>query len=199
MPRPTLTEAQVAVQRRRLTDAALSLYRGCGYEAVTLRRVGAKLRMSHVTPYRYFESKDDLFAAMKAQIFVRFGEHLKQAAGTGGGPVARLRNVCLSAVEFARHHPEDYRLIFSLRQPPIAQYPGLREAWMNTADFVISLFQDAIDAGRLQGDARTWAHTAWSSIHGLLSLHVANLLVLGRDIDDLVDPIIRTLLGDADR
>jgi len=194
MPRPTLTDVQLQNQRQRLTDAALALYRSRGLEAVSLRRVAARLRMSHVTPYRYFDSKDDLLAAMKTDVFLRFADHLRLAVEAWVAPLQRVRSLCLSVVEFARDQPQDYRLIFSLHQPPITRYPQLRAAWMSTAEFVIALCQEAIDAGQLRGDVRTWAHLAWSSLHGLLSLHVANLLVLDRDIDALVEPLIRTLM-----
>jgi len=197
MARPALSDAQLARQRRRLTAAALDLYRTRGYEAVTLRRVATRVRMSHVTPYRYFESKDELLAAMKADVFAKFAEHMRVAAESAVRPIDRLRRLYLSVFDFARRHPADYRLIFSLRQPLIARYPLLRAAWKDAADFVILTCQQAIDAGQLQGDATTWVHVAWSSIHGLLSLHVANLLILGRDFESLIEPVMQTLLPDA--
>lgn len=194
MARPFLSDSQVTDQRRRLTLEALSLYRTQGVEAVTLRRLAARAGMSHFTPYRYFQSKDELLAAIKTEVFAHFAEHLESVDLPEAQPIDRLRHICRAVVDFARRQPEDYRLIFSLRQPPVADYPPLQAVWTRTAEFVISVCQKAIDAGQLQGDARTWAHLAWSSIHGLLSLHLANLLVLGRDVDAMVGPLMQALL-----
>jgi AcrR family transcriptional regulator len=194
MARPYLSESQITDQRCRLTQAALTLYRTRGYEALTLRGVAAQVGMSHFTPYRYFKSKDDLLAAIKTEVFLHFEQHLQIALDPLLAPIERLRRLCVAVVDYARLFPDDYRLIFALRQPPTRDYPDLQAVWRRTAEFVISACQEAIDAGQLQGDAITWAHVAWSAIHGLVSLHVANLLVLDRDIESLIEPILRALL-----
>mgnify|MGYP003575627146 CR=1 FL=1 len=194
MARPALDEAQLQEQRDRLIAAGLALYRAGGYEAGTLRNLAAQLGMSHATPYRYFKSKDELVAAIRTQVYTHFAEHLEKADMPALPPLQRLRRICLGVVDFGRRFPDDYRLIFSLRQAPVGKYPPLQEVRERALAYVIDICREAINAGQLVGDATTWAHIAWSAMHGLLSLHVANLLVVGRDLDNLVEPLLHALL-----
>lgn len=194
MARPALAAAEIQEQRERLIGAALALYRTQGYEAVTLRGLAAQLGISHVTPYRYFKSKEALFAAIRTEVYTHFADHFEAADLPDQPPLMRLRSMCLAFVDFGRRYPDDYRLIFSLRQPAADEYPALQEVRERPMNYAIAICQQAIDAGQLQGDAKTWAHVAWAAIHGLLSLHVANLLMFERSLDSLVEPLLSALL-----
>ena len=195
MARPFHSEAQIEENRRRLCTAALALYRDQGYDAVTLRELGAVSGVSHATPYRYFASKDELFAQVRALVFTAFGEHLQARDTRRGDPLSRLRRIVLGFVDFAAQWPEDYRLIFSMRQPPTPKGSPLAEARRRTIEHVTGVCQEAIDAGLIRGDASTQVHLAWASLHGLLSLHVSNHLVHGRQLQDLVAPMIDRLFA----
>ena len=57
-----------------------------------MRQLAAELGVSPMTPYRYFEDKDDILAAVRANGFNRFAEALETARdGAGGRPGARAR------------------------------------------------------------------------------------------------------------
>jgi hypothetical protein len=56
---------------------------------------------------------------------------------------------------------------------------------------------DAIAAGTLAGDADDLAHLLWATIHGLVTLHLAGKLRLGRALADLVAPAIDQLVAAA--
>ena len=45
------------------------------------------------------------------------------------------------------------------------------------------------------GDANQMAHLFWVSAHGLAALGVANQLDMGSDFEQLIDPVITTLLN----
>lgn len=65
-PEPdSLTEKQSA-RRRRVLDAAMALAEEGGYEAVQMRDVAARADVALGTLYRYFSSKDQLLAAVRA-------------------------------------------------------------------------------------------------------------------------------------
>jgi AcrR family transcriptional regulator len=194
MARPTLTDQQVETERKRLSALALQMYRSQGYRAVTLRELAAAAGISYTTPYRYFRSKDELFDYVRADVFHQFGEHLR-AADAGDDPLTRLRNMVEAVVDFAERSPEDYRLIFGMRQVPPPRGSRLDTVQKRVAKHVVGVIQAAVDAGQLQGDPLTLAHLAWASIHGLLSLHVSSLLTLGRKLDDLIPPLLDRLFA----
>lgn len=180
--------------RRRLCQAALDLYRARGYEAVTLREVGAAAGVSHATPYGYFSSKDDLFVHIRAQLFRELGDFLRAGDKATLAPLPRVQRLAMTLAEFGRTRPDDYRLLFSNRQAAAPSSSPLAKARREALAFAISILQSAIDAGQLEGDAITQAHLIWASVHGLISLHVSNHLVNGRRLGDLVGPMIDGLL-----
>lgn len=195
MPRPNYTEEQVAEGRRRLSETALALYRAKGYSAVTLRELGAASGVSHATPYRYFESKEDLFLQVRGLVYTHFADHLRDRDPQSGDPLIRLRCILRAYIEFAQTWPDDYRLIFSLRQGETPEDSLLAAARRRTIEHVTGVCQEAIDAGLITGDASVHVHLAWTNLHGLASLHVSRHLVHGVTLDQLVEPMLDRLLA----
>lgn len=56
-------------------------------------------------------------------------------------------------------------------------------------------YQEAVDDGFIPGDAATGAHVTWAALHGLLSLHLAGQLTVGRSLEELIQPMLDTLFG----
>ena len=75
MPR-VLSDTDVADFRDRLCEAAERLFAERGPDAVTMRQLASELGVSPMTPYRYFEDKEDILAAVRANGFTRFAEAL---------------------------------------------------------------------------------------------------------------------------
>src|ERR1700760_4149255 len=92
MPR-VLTDTDVADFRERLCEAAERLFAERGPDAVTMRQLAAELGVSPMTPYRYFEDKEDILAAVRANGFNRFAEALENARESAKGARARGRAV----------------------------------------------------------------------------------------------------------
>lgn len=195
MARPVFSDQQVEQTRQRLCLIALDLYHAEGYEAVTLRKLGTVAGISHSTLYRYFRSKEDLFLHVRAEVFRQLGDYIQSRDPREAEPLSRLRSVVISLAEFGRNAPDDYRLIFSMRQAVSDPDSPLAKSRAQTLAHATSICQLAIDAGQIDGDAVTQAHLIWISVHGLLSLHVSNLLVNGRSLDDLLGEIVERLFA----
>ena len=88
-------------------------------------------------------------------------------------------------------------LIFATEQPSPELYPDVLAARRDVFDHVVAVLQRCIDAGLLRGQAREIAHHFWVALHGLLSLHTADQLVHGMELDEIVVPLIQRLLGSA--
>src|SRR5258708_27185609 len=82
MPR-VLSDTDVADFRDRLCEAAERLFAERGPDAVTMRQLAAELGVSPMTPYRYFQDKDDILAAVRTNAFNRFAETLEAAREAG--------------------------------------------------------------------------------------------------------------------
>src|SRR5215813_7999999 len=105
MPR-VLSDTDVADFRERLCEAAERLFAEKGPEAVTMRQLAAELGVSPMTPYRYFQDKDDILAAVRANGFNRFADALEAAREKATGARAKGAAVGEAYVNFAFEHPQ---------------------------------------------------------------------------------------------
>ena len=63
--RAILTVEEVGAFRAKAVAAATRLFAERGYRGVTLRSLAKELGVSPMTPYRYFENKEELFAMVR--------------------------------------------------------------------------------------------------------------------------------------
>lgn len=195
MARPALSKQQIKDMRQRLCDAAYELYKAEGYEAVSFRRLAAHLGISHTLPYSYFDNRDELFAAVRLGCYQRFLAAIHQGDPLELGPVARLYALARVIMGYAQENPADYRLMFAMHQPPLERYPELLSIRQAAFDYLVAIMQQAKDAGIVKEDARTTMHMAWAAAHGLMTLHAADQLVHGHTLDELIEPMLRAIIG----
>ena len=185
MPRAALSADQVEEFREALAAAATRLFAEKGYDGVTMRALASELGCSPMTPYRYFENKDEIFETVRAGGFDRFADALETARESAPDPLSSLRALCLGYVRFALEEPHAYRIMFELEGggPP---KPEEARSWLVMRDTV----EEAVVAGELTGDPDLLAHLYWSQVHGIVALHLAGKLVLGRDLEELIEAFL---------
>jgi len=165
-----------------------------GYEAVTLRGLAEKLGCSHATPYRYFADKQEIFAAVCALGFDRFADALERAARGVLDPELRLRALGRAYFRFATTEPHAYRIMFELRESPGVAQPRYRAKEIRSWQALHEAVELAVQAGVLAGDPDMIAHQLWAGLHGLVSLHLAGKLSLGKTAKSVLEPLLDTLL-----
>lgn len=182
MPR-VLTETDVADFRDRLCEAAERLFAEKGPDAVTMRQLSAELGVSPMTPYRYFEDKDDILAAVRTSGFNRFAEALEKARATSADPRERGSAVGEAYVRFALENPHSYKLMFDLNQPNIEKYPHLIAAGQRARATMTDHVRDSIATGVFAGDPEQIGMMLWAAVHGIVVLQLAGLLPPGKAPD----------------
>ena len=200
MPRLALTESEITDFRERLCAVATALFARQGFDAVTLRAIAHELGCSPTTPYRYFASKTDIFNLVRAAAFTRFADALTTALTGIEDIVERLHVLIAAYVRFAVHNPDAYRLMFALRQGEKTESSELVRQMERSFECCRREVRAAIRAGVITGDVDTVAHLFWAGAHGIVSLHLADQLIMGRTVDELIEPMRRTLfLGNTPR
>ncbi len=185
MPRAALKPDEIAAFRRRATGAAMRLFADHGYEGVTMRALAGELGCSPMTPYRYLAGKEELFAMVRTEAFRRFADRQERAAGGGGSVIDRLLRLKRSYIRFAVEQPDAYRIMFELRQPNPRRHPELTAQSKRSFSYLHAAVVEAVAEGHFRGDPLTIAHLLWAGTHGLVSLHLAGKLGMGRSLDDL--------------
>jgi len=198
MPRSALRPDEISAFRKRATNAAMRLFAEHGYDGVTMRALAAELDCSPMTPYRYLAGKEELFALVRTEAFRRFADRQERAAAGGGSVIDRLLRLKKSYIRFAVDQPDAYRIMFELRQPGSRRHPELTAESKRAFSYLHATVVDAVAAGHFRGDPLTIAHLLWASTHGLVSLHLAGKLNMGRSLDDLA-AVALELPGPASR
>jgi AcrR family transcriptional regulator len=178
MPR-VLSDTDVADFRERLCEAAERLFAERGPDAVTMRQLASELGVSPMTPYRYFEDKDDILAAVRANGFNRFAEALETARAIASGARARGTAVGEAYVTFALEHPHSYKLMFDFNQPHSEKYPELAAAGQRAQETMTGYIKDAFAEGLMAGDPEQIGLMFWAAIHGAVILELAGMLPPG--------------------
>ena len=98
--------------RQALIDQAVQTIRQHGVAGLTLRGVGADLRVSRTALYRHFADKGALLAAVATDGFRTFRAALTEAWAGGGRGRAGFEAMGLAYVRFAVANPSHYRVMF---------------------------------------------------------------------------------------
>ena len=161
-----------------LVTAGLALVEAAGVEALSLRKVAARVRVSAAAVYRHFADKDALLAAIAAEGFAMLNGQFDavSSAPEAHDPLLRLRALGSAYVNLALAHPGLFRLMFASRQPAGVRDARLdeqaRRAYRTLEATVAACFVGT--ANRATVAATTVA--AWSMVHGYAMLRLENQL-----------------------
>lgn len=162
-PEPeSLTEKQSA-RRRRVLDAAMELASEGGYEAVQMRDVAARAEVALGTLYRYFSSKDQLLAAVRADWTAALERRLGRQPLQGATRAERLIDFLVRATRPLERRPRLAEAIVASvasRDPHAAAYQREVSSWMDR--IVLDVLADLPD-GDAHAIRETLAHV-WNSV-----------------------------------
>jgi AcrR family transcriptional regulator len=154
--------------RRALLDAVLELVVELGGTGgVTLREAARRAGVSHNAPYRHFDDKGAVLAAIATEGFAELSRRLSAARAGVAEDAERFVQTGMAYLAFARERPGHLAVMFG---PELAKSrtPELQEAANQTFQLLKEL---ATDAGAPAGaEARRLGVVAWSFLHGLALL-----------------------------
>ena len=163
--------------RESLLSAAEALLEQDGPAGLYLRKVGRQLGVTPGAPYRHFEDKDALLAALATEGFGQLRAAI--LANQEGAPDGqeRLRRAGLGYLEFASTHPELFRLMFGWM--PTRDVPELCEAGDAAFAAFESILETCDEEGLLSLSVREAGLLTWSAVHGAAFLAIDGRLQLG--------------------
>ena len=115
MPRPKKTPEEIQVMREKIQSTAIEILQDEGFHAVTSRSIAAKLGMSHMSLFTYFENQLEIFSSMANGYMERINTHLdtfvERAKKEDILPLVEETWQCL--LEFILQNPALHRLTWS--------------------------------------------------------------------------------------
>jgi AcrR family transcriptional regulator len=161
--------------RARILEAARGIYLEEGPEAVTMRRVAARVGITATALYRHFLNKEALVEAVIGHGFQVFGGYLHRALA-GATPGERLKLSGGAYLDFALEQPEIYRTVFMTpsREGGWPGAGGRDTRKQATFRFLVDRVDECMRSGEVAaGDPEATALTLWAHVHGLVSLYIA--------------------------
>lgn len=192
MPR-SLTETEIAAFRKKICDTAARLFAENGIAGVTMRELATALKVSAMTPYRYFRDKNALLAELRAQAFNHFSDEVERTSQQGD-LVDQMLAKRDAYIRFALSNPDSYRLMFDFTQPDMNDYPPLRNALARANAIMASHIERMVMEGLLHGDASIISRSLWSLLHGIVCLDLAGKWSPETTAEQLADQGFQALL-----
>lgn len=101
-------------RRQEIVAAAHAIAAEEGWQAVSVRRVAARVGCSAAALYQYLPDKDSILRAIALEGEDRLAEALRAAMAEQPGRTRRMRAVARAYLSFALDNPEVYRVIHGL-------------------------------------------------------------------------------------
>jgi AcrR family transcriptional regulator len=165
---------------QRILAAAWKLFSAGGIDAVSLRRVAAKVDVTPMAIYRHFADKDALIDALVIDALDRWSERLE--ALDHDEPLAWLTAAGDEFLEFALDEPRRFEAAFLVRSGRARRFPDDFAAGRSPAgrQFLPRL-EELHRSGRIVSDAEPLevVITFWALAQGLVTLHRADRLAGG--------------------
>jgi AcrR family transcriptional regulator len=193
MPRKALTKTDIECFRDTFCKSAYDLYVSDGYHGVTMRGIAKDLGCSPMMAYRYFKNKEDVFASLRASLFHNLGTVLESVPAEPSS-LNYLKELGKAYARFAHNSPHSYRLLYILPIPSPKSCSELEEAQERTKKVLFDATCRAVESGDIDGHPVLLAYTFWASIHGLVSLDLANQLTQGASFNELFPEMLNHLL-----
>ena len=165
--RPSLSGTR-AQRRDRIVQTALDLLAESDYDAVQMRDIAEAARVALATLYRYFPSKEQLFAAVQLEWVERLHRRVAQRPLRGDSNLDRLLDVIHRSILAFKTKPQFYRVLLVLEatKDPVARdlYEVMQRA--TTATYMEAMVDIDHDTAErllkatlaiLGGEMRAWA------------------------------------------
>ncbi len=180
-------------RRQEIADAARALAQAEGWEAVTVRRIAARIGCSAPAIYQYFGDKGAILASIAAEGRDQLAADMLRAAADSGGPAKRLRAMAKAYWHFACTTPELYAVMHGLDDAtrPSDGIPAAPEVLRKAA-------ADLMDKKDIGGTADDVADQIAAVMHGFVSLSLGRRFPGGQDraaqlMQDALDALLKGL------
>jgi AcrR family transcriptional regulator len=167
--RRVLSEEDLREFRSRVCTAATEMLAEFGYDGFNMRKLAARLGVSAMTTYRYFDSKNDILAALRVRAFDRLAGRLDGLHDPSDSPLTRLAEFCRAYVDFAHDEPILYGLMFDRAEPRMSRSPEFAKAERRMFQAFVEQADLFVGTDMPENPERL-ARSLWASLHGLAAL-----------------------------
>ncbi|ROS04764.1 TetR family transcriptional regulator [Sinobacterium caligoides] len=157
--------------RESLIELGITHLHEKGAENISLRALAREIGVSQTAPYRHFEDKNKLLAAIAIYGFELLANDVNESLQDVNDPVSMLRAMGHTYVRFAINNVEIFKLMFGPILGNRKAYPDLLTAGQRRFELVELGLSSGIKSGQFADtDIPLTANSIWASLHGLAIL-----------------------------
>jgi AcrR family transcriptional regulator len=170
--------------RQAILEAARKIIASEGTEALSMRALAERIDYSAASLYEYFDSKEDIVAAVCEQGHRRLTEYMLRA-DPDLPPDELLLQLGLAYIDFAERNPDFFLLMFTSPNTGVTSGADAQEMLdgMHKEGSSFPLLLRAMQRGEHEGVFKLqegsgvleMAFTAWAMVHGIAMLRIGNL------------------------
>ena len=183
--------------RRLILDTTRHLLVQEGYQNLSMRKIARAINYSATSIYLHFDSKDALLHALIDEGMTQLHDALTETEAQRSDPVDRLEALCQRFITFGLDNPEYYEIMFLLHPEHMERYPPekYRRARRNL-DVIAATLSDGAEQGVFRADdPRVSASAVWASLHGAVSLLLAERVDIRIDREAFIETTIHQTIG----
>lgn len=156
--------------RNKLISSGLKILSENGMESLSLRMVAKRAGVSHAAPYRHFENREALIAAIAEDGYKKLSDNILSAAALHPqNPELQFKEAGWGYIQFAIENPEHLKVMFGSFSKGCELDRG------TSFDDLIGLIRNCQDSGLIRNeDPLILALTTWSTVHGLALILINN-------------------------
>ena len=206
MPKTTRSVAEVDAVRERILECAFDIAAKHGFEALSMGRIGARMKMTAANLYNYVGNKDELLIAIHKKAYSMLYDKLRKAAKKAKTPVQRYEGLMYAFVDFGIENAHLYDIMFNRPIRQHSDYIGTPQEQLSTDEFrsslrslrlaikVISQCREAT-SHKEPADPKFLAIQCAGALHGVISLHNSGVLAqITDDVDAVLDKYVRDIM-----
>ncbi len=172
-------------QRQHLKEGILAAAREIasteGWQAVTIRKIAARIEYSPPVIYEYFDSKEDLLLELMRMGYAGQLRAIEKARDASNDPEEALLGMSRAWCHFAFESPDLYQVMYGLGGVsfPVTE---LRKEGERIAETIAQVLTELLaKKGRDEEDVWIKMTLAWGTFHGLVGLAMAGRLPGGNE------------------
>ncbi|MDL4772819.1 MULTISPECIES: TetR/AcrR family transcriptional regulator [Thermomonosporaceae] len=159
-------ERERAERERSIVTAAMELAEAEGWDAVTTRRLAARIEYSQPVLYSHFKGKGAIMAAVAVEGCADLAADLRAARTAATGPDQTLAGIGAAYATFAAQRPALYDAMFT----HIVDLPWATPEAPAALHEAFDELRQAIRPHTGDDDLEVLTETFWSGLHGLVTL-----------------------------
>jgi len=201
MPKAPRNAEDVDAVKMQIIEAAKTIICKYGFTQLSMRKLANELGMTAANIYNYYSSKDEIYLGVQTAGFAILQERFQEVERQFDSSRKVLEEFIRVYLDFGMNNPDYYEVMLGGNTPKYADYIGTdletvaldeKQTALAIARMTTKVIIDITGISIKEATFRTIQ--AWTTLHGVVSLHNNRVLQeMGTDLGETIERICRDL------